>query len=261
MANVKENDDFKHNLMMKFTLNYFRYHNEKQVGAISPSVISYYDLTLVLEGCLEYKINNKRVTVKENSALLLPPGTKREREHTEGATTYVSFNFTLEEGLDLPILMEGAVGKDVRMMIYACNEINRDHGEYSKNSFLDLTSAIVNSLLALANKNKNSALTENILAYIRENYRHPLTLGNVAKEMNYSATYCDQVFKKDVGLSIVQYLIDYRIAKAKEFLIENIISLKEIAERTGFGECNYLSRQFRRREGISPLRFRKQFNP
>ena len=51
------------------------------------------------------------------------------------------------------------------------------------------------------------------------------------------------------------------LAKAKEFLIENIISLKEIAERTGFGECNYLSRQFRRREGISPLRFRKQFNP
>ena len=103
---------------MNFTLNYFRYHNEKRVEAIGPSVISYYDLTLVLEGSLEYKLNNKRVTVKENDALLMPPGTKREREHTEGATTYVSFNFTSEERLDdLPLLMENAVGKDVRMMI------------------------------------------------------------------------------------------------------------------------------------------------
>lgn len=247
---------------MNFTLNYFRYHNEKRVEAIGPSVISYYDLTLVLEGSLEYKLNNKRVTVKENDALLMPPGTKREREHTEGATTYVSFNFTSEERLDdLPLLMENAVGKDVRMMIYACNEVERDHGEHARNSFLDLTSAIINALRSLATRNKNSALTENILSYIRENYRHPLTLSAIAKTMNYSATYCDQVFKKDVGVSIVHYLIDYRIAKVKEFLIENVISLKEIAERTGFGECNYLSRQFRRREGVSPLRFRKQFNP
>ena len=109
--------------MMNFTLNYFRYHNEKRVEAIGPSVISYYDLTLVLAGSMEYKINNKRVTVKENDAILMPPGTKREREHTEGDTTYVSFNFTSDEKLDLPVFMENAVGKDVRMMIFACNEI------------------------------------------------------------------------------------------------------------------------------------------
>ena len=247
--------------MIKMTLNYFRYHNEKRVEAIAPNVISYYDLTLVLKGTLEYRINNKRVTVGENDVLLLPPGTKRERERTEGETTYVSFNFLSEEGIDLPLLMEDAVGKDIRMMIYACNEINRDHGEHARNSFLDLTSAILNSLRALATRNKNSALTEKILAYIRENYRKPILLHKIAREMNYSAAHCDQVFKKDVGVSIIHYLIDYRISKVKEFLIENVISLKEIAERTGFGECNYLSRQFRRREGISPLRFRKQFNP
>lgn len=247
--------------MINATLNYYRYHNEKRVEPIQPNAISYYDLTLVLEGALEYKINNKRLTVKENGVLLLPPGTKRERERTEGQTTYVSFNFQCKEKIELPLLMEDAVGKDVRMMIYACNEINRDHGEFAKKSFVDLLSAIVNSLRSLANRNKNSLLTERILAYVRENYRHAIPLGKIAREMNYSAAYCDQVFKKDVGVSIVHYVIDYRIAKVKEFLIENVISLKEIAERTGFGECNYLSRQFRRREGISPLRYRKQFNP
>ncbi len=247
--------------MINVTLNYYRFHNEKHVEGISPSVISYYDLTIVLQGTLEYKINNRRVTVNENDALLLPPGTKREREGGDEKATYVSFNFKSDEEPELPLLMEDAVGKDVRMMIYACNEINRDHGEFAEKSFVDLTSAIVNSLRAFASRNKNSTLTERILSYIRENYRHPIVLGKIAREMNYSAAYCDQVFKKDVGISIVQYLIDYRIAKVKEFLIENVISLREIAERTGFCESNYLSRQFRRREGVSPLRFRKQFNP
>ena len=103
-----------------------------------------------------------------------------------------------------------------------------------------------------------SELTESILAYIHENYKSFLPLRKIAAAMNYSVAYCDQVFKRDIGVSIVHYLIDYRIAKVKEYLIENVISLKEIAEQTGFGECNYLSRQFRQRTGLSPLRFRKQ---
>ena len=247
--------------MINVALNYFRYHSENHVEAIAPSVISYYDLTLVLAGTLEYRINNKKLTVKENAVLLLPPGTKRERERGDEQATYVSFNFLSEEALDLPLLMENAVGNDIRMMIYACNAIDRDHCEHAKNSFLDLVSAIINSLRSLATKNKNSALTERILAYLREHYREPLPLGKIAKEMNYSVAYCDQIFKKDVGVSIIHYLIDYRIQKVKEFLIENVISLQEIAERTGFGESNYLSRQFRQREGTSPLRYRKQFNP
>ncbi|HCU55840.1 MAG TPA: hypothetical protein DIC18_00725, partial [Clostridiales bacterium] len=93
-----------------------------------------------------------------------------------------------------------------------------------------------------------------------ENYRHPITLKKIAGEMSYSVVYCDQAFKKDMGVSVIRYLIDYRIAKVKEFLIENILSLREIALKTGFAESNYLSRQFRRRTGVSPLRFRREFN-
>lgn len=230
--------------------------------AIPPSVIPYYDLTLALEGDLEYRINNRKVTVKEGSLILMPPGTKRERFRTDGDTTYVSFNFRTEEDLSsLPLLISDGVTKEIRIMIHACNEIDRDHGDYARASFENMTSAILNAIRSVVTRSQNSALTERILSYIRLNYRHPISLRKIAKEMAYSVTYCDQIFKKDVGVSIIRYLIDYRIQKVKEFLIENVISLREIAERTGFGECNYLSRQFKRRTGISLLRFRKQFNP
>ena len=246
--------------MINLTLHYYRFHKEKRVEPIAPSVIPYYDLTMVLEGRLEYRINNRRVTLGENDLVLMPPGSKRERFGSDAPATYVSFNFRTDESLDVPLAPVNAVGKEIRMMIHACNEIDRDHGGYAQAAFEDMTSAILNAVRAYVTRSENSALTERILSYIRENYRRPLPLKKIAAEMAYSVAYCDQVFKKDVGVSIVRYLIDYRIAKVKEYLIENVISLKEIAERTGFGECNYLSRQFRRRTGMSPLRFRKEFN-
>ena len=213
-----------------------------------------------MEGSLEYRINNRRVTVRENGIILMPPGTKRERFCTEGKTVYVSYNFRTEESLAIPLTAEDAVGREIRMMAYAANEIDRTHGEYAARAAEDMTSAILNAIRARVTRSGYSALTDRILAYIRENYRKPLLLGAIAGEMAYSVAYCDQVFKKDVGVSIVRYLIDYRIARVKEYLIENVLSLREIAERTGFGECNYLSRQFRRRTGYTPLRFRKEFN-
>ena len=246
--------------MINPTLHYYRFHQEKQVEPISPSVIPYYDLTMVLEGSLEYRINNHLVTLKENDLILLPPSTKRERLRTDGKTTYVSYNFRLEEYLDLPIFLEDAVGKEIRMIVYACNEIDRDRGAYSRASFESLLAAILNAIRAHVTRSGYSDLTEKILVYIRENYKRALPLSEIADAMSYSVVYCDQIFKRDIGISIVRYLIDYRIMKAKELLIENVLSLKKIAEQTGFGEYNYLSRQFKQRTGVSPLRFRKRFN-
>ena len=241
-------------------IHYFRLRKEEHAAAIPPSFIPYYDLTLVLEGRLDYRINNKTLTVGAGDAVLMPPGSKRERIAGEGRATYASFNFRTEEEIPLPVLIESAVGKEIRMMVYACDEIDRDHGVYARAAFGDLLSAIIHALLSAVTRSTYSPLTERILAYIHENYRHPLTLGKIASEMAYSVQHCDQVFKRDVGESIVRYLIDYRVARVKEHLIENVMSIKEIAERTGFGESNYLSRQFRQRTGYSPLRFRKEFN-
>lgn len=240
-------------------VHYYRYHKERHVEAIPASVIPYYDLTIVLEGKLEYRVNNRRVEVGENDVILMPPGSKRERFRTEGAVTYVSFNFRTDDPLPIPLLVENGASKEVRMMVYACNEIERDRTDWH-DSFESMTSAILHAIRAHVTRSENSDLTERILAYIRENYRHPILLHKIAKEMSYSVVYCDQVFKKDMGVSIVRYLIDYRIAKVKEYLIENVFSLAEIAQRTGFAGSNYLSRQFRQRTGISPLRYRKDFN-
>ncbi len=245
---------------MKLKILYYRYHDESSVQEIRASHIPYYDLTLVLSGRLLYRINNRALTLREGAFVLMPPGSKRERFALSEQTTYVSFNFTTDDPVPLPLTAENALGREIPFMIHACNEIHRDADGDSAAAFESLTQAVISSLLSSLSKNKNSDVTTAVLSFIRAHYASKLTLRAISGEVGYSPTYCDAVFKKDVGESIVRYLIDYRIEKAKEFLIENVLSLSSIAERTGFSDPNYFSRQFRRRTGVSPAAFRKRFN-
>ena len=98
------------------------------------------------------------------------------------------------------------------------------------------------------------------MAFIHKHYAKPLSLKSVCAEIGYSPTYSDGIFRKDAGRPIIDFLLETRISKAKELLIENSLSLCEIAERTGFNDYNYFSRLFKKRAGCSPVRYRQKFN-
>jgi two-component system response regulator YesN len=67
------------------------------------------------------------------------------------------------------------------------------------------------------------------------------------------------VFKQETGLSITAYVIKKRIEKAKQLLIERVLTLPEVAERVGFSDYNYFSRVFKKEVGVSPINYRKSF--
>ena len=74
----------------------------------------------------------------------------------------------------------------------------------------------------------------------------------------FSPIYCDTVFRKEVGRSIVDYVLDRRIDEAKRLLIEGTIPLAQIAETVGFNDYNYFSRVFKKRSGYSPTEYRRR---
>ena len=87
---------------------------------------------------------------------------------------------------------------------------------------------------------------ERILAFLKRHMGERITLADVGTLTYFSPVYCDTVFKKDTGRSIVDYLLEMRVTEAKSLLLEGELTLKEIAERTGFGDSNYFSRIFKR---------------
>jgi YesN/AraC family two-component response regulator len=97
---------------------------------------------------------------------------------------------------------------------------------------------------------------EKIISYIREHYQDSVSFAKLAKEMHLTRNYLSYLFKKETGMSFIQYLTKYRIERAKELLQESDLLIYEIAEKVGYSDPAYFSRVFKTITGSSPLEFK-----
>jgi two-component system response regulator YesN len=104
-------------------------------------------------------------------------------------------------------------------------------------------------------------LVARALSCIEENYHQELSLKTLAAEYNVSQTYLGRIFKKDTGSLFTEYLCNYRIERAKDFLLSTSQKSAEIAEKTGFGNPNYFANVFKKKVGVYPTLFRQRNRP
>jgi AraC-like DNA-binding protein len=82
------------------------------------------------------------------------------------------------------------------------------------------------------------------------------SIESMASEMGYSAEHFSRLFKKLTGISPSAYLTSMRIAAAAEKLMDERLSITDVAEITGFEDVNYFSRVFKKETGKTPTEFR-----
>lgn len=95
-------------------------------------------------------------------------------------------------------------------------------------------------------------------SYIDANYSSDLTLSMMAKRTGRSPNYFCQLFKKELGVSFIEYLNSVRIEKAKELLDNTDMMDYEIAVRVGYKEGKYFSVIFKKITGMSPRQYRNR---
>jgi AraC-like DNA-binding protein/mannose-6-phosphate isomerase-like protein (cupin superfamily) len=95
--------------------------------------------------------------------------------------------------------------------------------------------------------------------YIHDNLSSPLKLTEVAKHLHISGRHLSRIFMSELGVSYSKYVLDERIKKAVILLKKSNLSLKEIAEETGFISVQYFTRVFTSMMQISPRRFRSLY--
>jgi AraC-like DNA-binding protein len=107
---------------------------------------------------------------------------------------------------------------------------------------------------------EHRAEIEKIISYIQSNYTHKISLDELTKIAYMSKFYFLRVFKSHTGLGPYEYLLNYRINKAKEILKNTGLSVREISEAVGFENCNNFIREFKKIVGRTPLSYRKYAN-
>ncbi len=104
-----------------------------------------------------------------------------------------------------------------------------------------------------------SSIVLKVMNYIAENYTLDLTITDISKALFVSKAYLSQVFKRETGMSVYKYLINYRIEQAKMQLRETEAFIYEISEKVGFHEFRHFSRTFKELVGFSPTEYRKLY--
>ncbi|MCI9333606.1 MAG: response regulator [Lachnospiraceae bacterium] len=98
--------------------------------------------------------------------------------------------------------------------------------------------------------------------FVDENFDHEeLTLPLIASHFSVSESYVCVVFKKAFRITINQYMINLRIEKAKDYLINTNKKIKEISVLTGYRDCNYFIRLFKKNTGTTPADYRLYGQP
>ena len=93
--------------------------------------------------------------------------------------------------------------------------------------------------------------------YIEQHFRDNLTLDLLADKVSINKYYMAHTFKKEYGISPINYLIECRIREGKRLLAETDLSLTQIANVLGFSSASYFSQSFRNAEHMSPSEYRK----
>lgn len=88
--------------------------------------------------------------------------------------------------------------------------------------------------------------------FLRQNCHRTIRSHDLEKTFHHNFDYMNRVFKADFGMTIFQYLEDYRISEAKKMLQTHAFSVSQIAESLGFCNTYYFSRVFKKKTGISP---------
>lgn len=102
----------------------------------------------------------------------------------------------------------------------------------------------------------DDARIREMMRYIADHYGEKVTLGEIAGAALIGERECCRCFQRQLGMSPIEYLMDFRISKACELLHSTEMSVLEIGIRCGFSSPSYFGKIFRRKLGYTPRDYR-----
>ena len=95
--------------------------------------------------------------------------------------------------------------------------------------------------------------------YMEQHYMENITVARLAALGYVSTSAFNRRFKKEIGITPIEYLIEIRIQRAKTLLRRKNIPVTEVAMRCGFGSSAHFSSCFQTRVGVSPSEYRDKY--
>lgn len=99
-----------------------------------------------------------------------------------------------------------------------------------------------------------------VLEQIRMHLSEKIYLPKMASQVGLSMASLYRLFKRELGISPLEYIVLERIKLAKKLLKDRRIYVKNVSFEVGFDDCNYFIRAFKHHEGITPKQYQQLTN-
>ncbi|MGX9929939.1 AraC family transcriptional regulator [Virgibacillus salarius] len=231
------------------------------------------ELFYIVKGKGSFLLSNHEIPVKENDLVIINPNV----EHTEKSNLYDSLEYIALgiEGLTFAHVKENSSqmglytyqGDRENILFYLhslLNEVQQGNEEYEV-----ICQNIIEILMVKLRRGKMLEIQKTepqninkaaafIMYYINQNYREPITLDTLAEIGHINKYYLAHTFKKDMGISPIEYLNQVRIREAKILLDTTDYHIGNIAEFTGFSSQSFFTQAFKRATNQTPSAYRRQ---
>ena len=262
---------------------YLLYPNKIYEGELH----DYYELYVLLSGKAKVQSGEKNFELNERDFIITPPGTHHAHNPDKSFVSSVSICFSATGLNDLLICNRVGQLDDEKMNILniLINEYINNYefqpdsdipyvkkAEF-KNEFaypqmfkcgLEMILIQITRYFqqekAPAKINIQKEYKKNkVVEYIKEHYKEKISLEDIAKSFNYSVGHLCRKFKEEIGDSVVNYIIKYRISIAMKLLFERKeLSIEEIALDVGFNDVQFFDKTFKKLTGMTPGKYRKE---
>lgn len=102
-------------------------------------------------------------------------------------------------------------------------------------------------------------ISQAVIEHIRHNFDQDLDIVHFASLLNYHPSYISRVFKKDTGVTLTDFIAQYRMDMAKKWLTETEMKISDIAEKLRYSTASNFNRKFKKIEKITPSEYREKY--
>ena len=173
--------------------------------------------------------------------------------HPDDVRNYFVFIFNNIEGNAIIKGMQKAFHFDlIHAQLQECETMERLK-EIAEKAFQQLHEWMLD-----ASQNRYRKDIMEIITYVEEHYTKKVSLHMIASHFNINESYLSRIFKMETGKTLIYFINERKMKKARELLCDPDIMIKEAAYQVGIEDQFYFNKVFRKFYGISPSAYRKK---
>lgn len=106
---------------------------------------------------------------------------------------------------------------------------------------------------------QTSFLIRKACRYISEHYVEPISLQSISEYVGLNPSYLSSLFKREVGMTFLDYLTETRMIAAQKLLVNTDIRIDDLPDKIGYNDLKYFYKRFKKSTGVSPKEYRKLY--